>query len=139
MNLLKLTLQLNLLAGSAVDPQPIPLAQVAPGRYRAELKPPGGPFALSVIDESGQGGVIWRRAFGHFHGREFAAIGANWPNLRRLADLTGGRIVSPGQLAGLTRQWSSRRYCRLWPVLLAAAVAVMLIEWAAIRTWRRSA
>ncbi len=111
------------------------VAQTAPGRYEAVFDEPEGPFALAVRDASGR--EIWRKSFARAYAKEYAALGADWASLRRLAKLTGGRIAAAGRLGELTASWRRRRYTHVWPVLLAAAILLMLADWTATRAWKR--
>jgi len=111
------------------------LLQTAPGRYEAEVAVGAGAMAVVVHDE--EFGVVWQDAPAGGGGRELDAIGPNWENLRLLSRRTGGRVVRPADLSQLTGQWDAGRYSSLWPVLLAAAVAIMLTEWCLTRVWRR--
>jgi len=135
MNLLELSARAEFPAQGRHKVREVPLAQTAPGRYEADLDVGAGP--LSLLVRLADGGVVWREALAQTCPSEFAAIGANWENLQRLADLTGGRIVRGERLQDLTRQWRQGRYRDAWPFLLAAAVAVMLLEWCLTRVWRK--
>jgi hypothetical protein len=70
--------------------------------------------------------------------REFAAIGANWPNLRRLEQLAGGSLVRPADLEAFAARADQAAWVPLWPWLLAVALAVMLGDWMLGRTATRS-
>jgi len=133
-NFLKLSAMVEAADGqshaSAVD-----LRQTAPGVYEATLGEAPGPLGV-VVRQGPDARVVWRGSMGRTYAREFAATGANWSNLRQLARLTGGRIVSTNDLGYWTRRWAARRYTPLWPWLLAAAVVAMLLDWATARIWR---
>ena len=102
-NLLRLSLELDAVRGKGRDRRALALPQVAPGRYEVVFERPQGPLTLLARRASGQ--PVWQRAFGASFGREFAQIGADWATLRRLAALTGGRIVSSRELTNLTGRW----------------------------------
>jgi hypothetical protein len=130
MNLLNLTLHAASQSPDRPDSETA-LIQTAPGRYEADLECGAAPLTLAVRLRGA--GVVWREPMGQAAPGEYAALGADWDTLRRLAELTGGRIVSPSELTRLARQWSAGRSTALWPVLLAAALAVMLLEWSLTR------
>ena len=126
MNLLSLTAQLRPAGEGSV--REAALRQGAPGLYEGLLEAPAGAGNLQVQDASGR--VVWQDAISGRYPRELAAIGADWQNLRRLADLTGGRIVTPDEIPSAVRR-SYRRVClALWPALVGVAIALMLLEWA---------
>jgi len=133
-NALDLTLHVEPVKGTA-SVQDIPLPQVAPGIYRAELVRPAEAFLVTVLADTK--GPLWHGAYGHRAAPEFRAVGANWPNLRRLAGLTGGRIVSSRDVGRITGQWNRRQYTDIWPALAGLALVLVLIDWVAARTWKR--
>ncbi|MCY2931266.1 MAG: hypothetical protein NTV86_17625, partial [Planctomycetota bacterium] len=118
----------------------VPLLQQGPGRYEALLPASAGAEVLSVSAGSGPSArVVWQASPAHLPSPEFAALGADFEALGRLATLTGGRILQPSQAADLPAQlgqaWAPGRSA-LWPYLLAAAVALMLLDWIATRIVR---
>jgi hypothetical protein len=128
-----------------------PLRQTGPGRYEASLATPSGTVTLEAVETPGSDasnghgtapaagvpeGAIWRQVVPEHYPREFAAIGGNWDNLRKLAALTGGRIVAQHDLQSLQRRLVRQSQVQLWPILLAAALAVMLAEWGIARVLR---
>jgi hypothetical protein len=113
------------------------MAQTSPGRYEADLPAADEPVSVVVRQSDANGPVAWRHVAGATCPAEFAAIGADWENLRRLADQTGGRIVSASRLPAMGRQWARGRYTAVWPHLLAAAAGLVLLEWALGRVLRR--
>lgn len=127
------------LAGAEGEP-PVeqPLRQTAPGVYEAELPAPAGPAAVKVRERGAEGPIVWRGTLERAYAAEFAAIGPNRESLRRLADLTGGRITPPEEMASLSREWAAERYRPIAAYVLATALAMMLAEWALTRV-RRSA
>jgi len=129
-------LRLTALVGGVEDDagRPVELPQTAPGRYAADLPAPAGAAALVLRAD---GAAVWRTALPQLPAPELARLGADWANLRSLAELTGGRIVARVDLAGLARSLDRRRRMELWPWLLAAAAAVMLLEWSAAKVHHR--
>ena len=120
---------------AADDASDVPLLQVAPGRYEAELPRPAHAVLLAVR-QAGKG-QLWLQAQGRSVAPEFRAIGANRSNLRRLAELTGGEVVSSWNVGGITGRWDRRQYTDIWPVLAGLALLLVLVDWVATRTWKR--
>jgi hypothetical protein len=129
--------QLSADASDANVPE-VPLRQTAPGRYEADIPAGEEPVGLIVRDGGPDGPVAYRQGVVKTCPPEFAAIGPNWENLRKLADSSGGKVVSTNQFPALSRQWARGRYTAVWAHLLAAAVALVLLEWALSRVWRRT-
>ena len=112
-----------------------PLDQVAPGRYEADLPCPADASAtVEIRDASAL--ALWRGSSPVHYPPEFRRLGANVESLRRLAELTGGRIVSAGELAQHIRGRRRLTLSVLWPWLLAVALAIMLAEWSLTRITR---
>ncbi len=111
------------------------MRQTAPGRYEATLPSDG---TVSVAVRLKDASTVWQGRLARTCDPEYAAIGPNWTNLRRLAELTGGRLVSsqPAEIRELTRRWSRQPYTPIWALLLAGALAAMLAEWALTRVIR---
>ncbi|MHC4717726.1 MAG: hypothetical protein ACYS5V_12210, partial [Planctomycetota bacterium] len=108
------------------------LDQVAPGRYAGSIGAAAeAPAAVAIRDERGD--TLWQGGVDLAGAREFRAIGADRRGLRRLADLTGGRIVSADRLSEVVADARTRRLTALWPALLATALVIMLAEWCAAR------
>ncbi|MFP3937908.1 MAG: vWA domain-containing protein [Phycisphaerae bacterium] len=122
-------LSLHLRAPGEEDAETTRMRQTAPGVYHAEIDISPGVSALEVTDEAGT--VAWREAVAETIPREFAAIGADWSALRDLAERTDGKLVIAGGVERHMSEATERARTELWPVLLAASVAVMLIEWGA--------
>lgn len=111
------------------------LEQTAPGRYEGSAECRRDvPAAVTIRGEDGS--ALWNGSAPVHCPPEFQAFGADPESLRRLARLTGGRIVSPGELAGRLREVRRRGLSPLWPYLLAAALALMLAEWSLTRITR---
>ena len=111
------------------------LEQTAPGRYEGSAECRRDvPAAVTIRGEDGS--ALWNGSAPVHCPPEFQAFGADAESLRRLARLTGGRIVSPGELAGRLREVRRRGLTPLWPYLLAAALALMLAEWSLTRITR---
>ncbi|HUU58849.1 MAG TPA: hypothetical protein VMZ50_04850, partial [Phycisphaerae bacterium] len=134
MNLLELTVA----TARGAEPAGVaeaPLLQTAPGRYEARIGAGTGPIALAVRDPAGR--VVWRSAGASTCPPEFQGIGPDWENLRRLAELTGGRILAVADLPEAGRDLHARTYRPLWAYLLCAALGLMLLDWALTRVWAR--
>ncbi len=112
------------------------MRQTAPGRYEARVPASAGPVGLAVSRDGAQ--VVWQAAVARAAPRELADVGADWRRIRLLADLTGGRVAADGDLAELGERLAPGRRTAFWPILLAAAVALALTEWAVARIWHRS-
>ena len=135
-----LKLAARIMSADAKVTRPAAMYQVAPGRYEARLKArsQGLSVAVSLADgRSGQGAVVWRGRLQHYR-REFAAIGVNWPNLRRLGQLAGGSLVGPADLEAFAARADQAAWVPMWPWLLAVALAVMLGDWMLGRTATKS-
>jgi len=114
----------------------VPLDQVAPGRYRGEAScPSGAPAAVMV--RGADGSAVWRGSAAATYPREYRRLGADREALRRLAELTGGRVVAADRLAGALTAATARRMTELWPWLIAFAAAIVLAEWCLARVTRR--
>lgn len=120
--------------------------QVAPGRYEAESDWPADlPAAVAVrachgvalASRDENGSVVWRGSAGTMYPGEYRLLGTDLEGLRRLASLTGGRIVSAGRLGDMLGQSHRRRLTDLWPWLLGLALVGMLGEWCLVRISRR--
>jgi hypothetical protein len=138
MNGLSLSARVRAAPATAEPVRSVALRQVAPGRYEGGVATGSGPVGLVVYSGAR---AVWQAGLGAAAPPEYAAIGADWPGLRRLAEHTGGRIVSPARaaeaLTAMGRSWRAGAFVALWPWILAAAVAAMLIEWTGTRVWRR--
>ncbi len=131
-----LDLSVELAAGSGERTQIANFDQVAPGRYRAWADwPADSPASVAVRDKNGV--AVWRGSAGGLYPNEYRSLGADYESLRRLASLTGGRIIRAGQLDDVLKLSYRRRMTGLWPWLIAAALALMLGEWCLVRITRR--
>jgi len=113
----------------------IPLRQIGPRRFEGEI--PAGDASLAIFVRDDKGRTVWRQAVGKTCPREFADTGAEWDNLRALARLTGGQIITDTDLPLLRQKHRLQYYLPIWPYLLALAIALMLLEWAMTRVIRR--
>jgi len=136
MNLLELTARVHAVASREAGVRTVRLRQTAPGRYEGRAIAGRGPAGVAV--RLADAPVVWSAAVARTAPRELAEVGADWGNLRLLADLTGGRIVLASQLGEVGEELAEQHRSALWPILLAAAAALMLIDWAAARVWHRS-
>ena len=110
--------------------------QTAPGGYAAAAAcPPQAPAAVAIRDEGGA--TVWRGSAAALCPPEYRQLGADREGLQRLARTTGGRIVTLAELPGALQASYSRRFTELWPWLLGAAAALMLVEWSFARITRR--
>ncbi len=131
-----LELSVKLASGSGERTQTVDFDQVAPGLYRACTDWPADlPAAASVADDNGV--TVWRGSTGVLYPNEYRSLGADYESLRRLASLTGGRIVRAEQLGDVLKRSYRRRMTDLWPWMIAAALALMLCEWCHARITRR--
>jgi len=135
--LVGLKLTADALAGDEHDAaaKRVPLEQMAPGVYEAKFPAGEGPVGVAV--RRADGTCVWQDSLAGTYPDEFAAIGANWDNLEKLARLTGGTVSNAAALAGLAGQWDSKRFSPVWMYALAGAVVLMLVDWAAARILRR--
>lgn len=124
MNLLKLAAEV--ISGGAEHAERVQMHQTAPGRYEARLAAAPGPLTVAVSRAESR--TIWRGALGGYP-REFAAIGPNWRELRRLAQLTGGVLTDSSSEAVSAARSGAAGRTPLWPWLLAVALAAMLGDW----------
>ena len=128
-------LDLTVEASDGTSPRTAPLVQTAPGRYEATLAcSPQRPVAVMVRD--GAGSVVWRGAAAATYPSEYRRLGPDPKALARLAQITGGQMVSAGQLGQALRASRRERMTELWPWLVGAALGVMLLEWALTRVVR---
>ncbi len=111
-----------------------PFRQTAPGVYEVRLDLPDQAVNLRVRDHTGA--VVWSDAVSLAGPGEYRHIGGDREALRRLAELTGGRLVSRNALASWVTRVRGAAATPLWPFPLAAGLGVMLVEWA-VRRLRR--
>ena len=106
----------------------IRMRQVSPGRYEGMLQGPNrSALSLSVVDEAGR--EVWRGPLRGAYRDEYRGIGVDWPNLRRLEQRIGGRIITAGQVARPVAPTRGPGNAGLWPWLLSAALVVTLATW----------
>jgi len=133
-NLPRLTLHIEALADTTGG-RDMPLPQIAPGLYQVAADRPEDAFLLTV--RKADKALLWQKAYGRGASREYRAIGPDWDNLHRLAELTGGKIVSSARVTQTAKQWNKEQYTDIWPALAGLALLLMLVDWVATRTWRR--
>jgi len=131
-----LELSVRTLGGLDESPRKVSMQQVAPGRYTANFALGESASDFHVVDVGGR--VVWRGGLQKTYPPEFDAIGPNYANLRRLAALTGGRLVEPQALAEVARTGRQTGRWEIWPWLAAVALTLMLLDWLASRTIQRS-
>lgn len=131
-----LELTARVAAGEADEPAVLAMARTAPHRYEAVLPQLPTPASVVVCDADGR--RLWQGEAGSAAAPEFRAIGPNYDSLRRLAELTGGRVVAPDDAAAAVRDYQRQSATVLWHWLLLAAAAMMLLEWSLTRIRRRS-
>jgi hypothetical protein len=124
-----LELSVGSLAGLDETVGKTPMRQIAPGRYTAEFALGELASNFHVIDAGGA--VVWRGGLQKTYPREFDAIGPNYANLRRLASLTGGRLVEPRALAEIAGASGQTGRWEIWPWLAGLALMLMLLDWIA--------
>jgi len=112
----------------AVNP-PVAMTQSAPGTYAAELGSIGGLAGRLIIRNTADGRVVSRQSFPGRYPPELARLGVDRAALDRLAEWTGGRVVSADELPGLIRRVTAGQPLDLWPWLVGAALALMLVDW----------
>ncbi|MFW6061416.1 MAG: hypothetical protein ACOC93_01280, partial [Planctomycetota bacterium] len=117
--------------GDATEPVVGGLTQVGPGRYAGELPAPAS--AAVVVVRNAAGRVVWRGGAGRSAPPEVASLGADLPALQAVAERANGLVVRPDLLASRLRTARRAAFTPLWPVLLGASLALMLVEWAAAR------
>jgi len=123
---------LRLEAGWSADDGAIrtaPLLQVAPGRYTTDIPVPIDQPVVLTVRRTDDGRVVFSRPFAGTYPAEFARTGVDPDDLERLASRTAGRVVTAEQLGRRLQQLDSRRRLELWPWLLVASIAAMLIDW----------
>jgi len=111
----------------------VPMAQIAPGRYELTV-PAVDAAAVAVTNPSGW--LLWRGLLPQLPAEEFQHLGVNQANLRRLADLTGGQIVSAENLPAHLHERHVQELTPIWWWFACVGVGLMLIEWALTRVWR---
>jgi len=131
-----LELSVHTVGGGDESARKMPMQQIAPGRYTAKFALGESASDFHVVDAGGR--VVWRGGLQKTYRREFDAIGPNYANLRRLAALTGGRLVESRDLAEIALAGRQTGRWEVWPWLAAVALALMLLDWLASRTVQRS-
>ena len=111
------------------------MEQTGPGLYAADV--PAGGEAVGLVVRRRDGKVLYRAAPAGGADEEFEIIGPDEDALRRLAELTGGRLVEVGAIDALAEAWDRGQYRSVSVHALAAALLLMLLEWSLTRVWRR--
>jgi hypothetical protein len=120
-----------------------------PTRFLAELTAPApGAYTLSPADALLAGLDLSARLTVTIPDDELRAPETDWPALRTLAELTGGAVIAPDQLASLTEKLPNREVRilgapivnTLWdrPVALALLLTLLTLEWVGRRLLRLS-
>ena len=112
------------------------MSQIAPGRYELILHTTGTANAAAVTITGPDGQPLWRGLLPQLPPDEFQHLGANTTNLRRLAEWTGGQMVSAEELPAHLHDRHIRELTPIWQWFACAAVMFMLIEWALMRVRR---
>ena len=110
------------------------MLQIAPGGYEAVFSEAGGAAYVVVRDAGGR--PVWRGSLGEGYPREYERLGADRKALRRLAELTGGRVASPEAAGRAVARRRSRAYRSGWPYLVAFGLLAALLDWAFARIRR---
>lgn len=130
-----LELRARMQAGESSPVAQVRLVQTGPGVYETSLPAPTEPGFLAI--QRGQQ-IVCEQPVLAGGSQEYSAIGANWDNLRKLAQITGGRIVRPAELEDLTGQLRRETLTPVWPYLLGLAMLLMLADWCGSRVLRRA-
>lgn len=140
MNNLKLTVDVQSLETdetAKIETVSLPLPQIAPGAYQQTLLHVPAVAGVTIIDVP-SASAVWRGVSRRLAPRELAELGADWRVLRKLAELTGGRIVSAEELRTpeVGRELAFKGWQPVWQYCLAAALAMMLLNWGISRASR---
>ena len=127
-------LSLMIIQGAQAIVHRFAISQTGPGRYETTIPAPSGASAIRIDDPNGH--VLWRGLLPTVAGDEFQRVGANWDNLHKLAELTGGRITTPEELPSILRQERQSYLTPLWWVPAILALILMLTEWSLTRVRR---
>ena len=111
----------------------VPLAQSAPGRYEgsAGAAQPGA-YTVTIVARAPGGRQVATTGFVVPYSPELRDLAPNRTVLARIAEATGGRILSDPHLA-VAPSRSSRAPAAAWPYLAASAIGLFVME----ITWRR--
>ncbi len=69
---------------------------------------------------------------------EFSSLGANWPVINHLAELTGGSVATDLSGENVAMDLTGRRTHPIGAIVLTAALVTMLLEWALTAFRRRT-
>jgi hypothetical protein len=97
-----LTVELRDPMTTGAAPKLMQVPQTAPGRYELTLAPPRSPVFVTVTEANR---TLRRFAVAGRYPPEFDAIGNNRPNLKALADRTGGSVIPPGPAQPIAFHW----------------------------------
>ncbi len=124
---------LDLQAKLVPEGDAFPVPQVAPGLYRGEFPTPvEGGHAIRLADRTtGRSGIF---PFTVPYPPEYRKIGIDRERLKRVAAMTGGRLLLEDEALPSLEGGETRRLIPLFPYLLAAALAIYLIE-LVVRRW----
>ncbi len=95
-------------------------------RWSGQMDLPGRD-AHVVIFRNGQ--RVWSGSAYAGAGAELAKIGPDFRALQQLAEATGGQIVEPWRLAETIQPDRAQSGLALWPILAAAALGLILLDW----------
>jgi hypothetical protein len=87
-------------------PQTLPVPQTAPGRYEAYMSAPRQPSIATL--RCGER-IVDRISVPGCYAPEFANIGNNHDNMRKLADQSGGEVIWTGDSTRLDFHWPPRQ------------------------------
>lgn len=109
--------------------QEISLAQIAPGRYRAQLAAlPAGVYGLNVTAQRGAEKIAERaQMFVVPYAEEYRRLGTNTEILDKIARLTGGQFLERPVLPSVTAG-HQEAYGELWPWALLLALGLFIAD-----------
>ncbi len=118
------------------EPRSVEMLAQAPGRYEAVLDGSVDGAVVVTVEDVATGRVVGARSFSGRYPPELSGVGVSEDGLARLAAAAGGRVVAAEALGEHLAAVRSRRALELWPWLLGAALALMLIDWLAFGSGR---
>lgn len=118
---------LDLEASLLPEMHTIPLVQVAPGLYEGLFPPQGeGAYAVQILDQTRQSAAT--HSFAIPYSDEYALGGSSEHLLQRIAAETGGRYLESPSALSLTTVEETARVIELYPAVLVAALALLLLD-----------